>query len=66
MAAEAFNSLGGYTVGIPPASVINENGALINNSTLNPCVDAFNKLVRGITDQNLNNYVNNKNLLRCL
>ena len=27
MAAEAFNSLGGYTVGIPPTSVINENGA---------------------------------------
>lgn len=38
--------------------VINENGALINKSTLNPCVDAFNKLVRGITDENLNNYVN--------
>ena len=38
--------------------VINENGALINNSTLNPCVDAFNKLVRGITDENLNKYVN--------
>jgi hypothetical protein len=38
--------------------VINENGALINNSSLNPCVDAFNKLVRGITDENLNNYVN--------
>ena len=27
MAAEAFNSLGGYSVGIPPTSVINENGA---------------------------------------
>ena len=38
--------------------VINENGALINNSTLNPCVDAFNKLVRGITPENLNKYVN--------
>lgn len=38
--------------------IINENGALINNSSLNPCVDAFNKLVRGITDENLNKYVN--------
>ena len=38
--------------------VINENGALINNSTLNPCVDLFNKLVRGITPENLNKYVN--------
>ena len=27
MAAEAFNSFGGYSVGIPPTSVINENGA---------------------------------------
>ena len=38
--------------------VINENGALINNSTLNPCVNAFNKLVRGITPENLDKYVN--------
>jgi hypothetical protein len=31
MAAEAFNSLGGYSVGIPPTPVINPNG----NATLN-------------------------------
>ena len=26
MSFEAFNSVGGYTVGIPPTPVINENG----------------------------------------
>jgi hypothetical protein len=36
----------------------NENGAILNKSTTNPCVDAFNKLVRGITLDNLTNHVN--------
>jgi hypothetical protein len=36
----------------------NENGAILNKSTTNPCVDAFNKLVRGITMNNLTHHVN--------
>ena len=31
MAAEPFNSLGGYTVGIPPVAVINSNGNVVTN-----------------------------------
>jgi hypothetical protein len=31
MAAEPFNSLGGYTVGIPPVTVINSNGNVVTN-----------------------------------
>lgn len=38
--------------------VENENGAILNKSTTNPCVDAFNKLVRGITMNNLTHHVN--------
>lgn len=36
----------------------NENGAILNKSTTNPCLDAFNKLVRGITMDNLTHHVN--------
>jgi len=31
MAAEPFNSISGYTVGIPPVSVINSNGNIVTN-----------------------------------
>jgi hypothetical protein len=31
MAAEPFNSLGGYTVGIPPVAIIDSNGNVITN-----------------------------------
>ena len=41
MAAEAFNSLGGYTVGIPPTTVINENGAATFSSIV---VSGFSSL----------------------
>ena len=31
MAAEPFNSLGGFTVGIPPVSIVDESGNIITN-----------------------------------
>ena len=33
MAAEPFNSLGGFTVGIPPVSIVDESGNIITNAT---------------------------------
>ena len=36
----------------------NEKGVILNKSTTNPCLDAFNKLVRGITMDNLTHHVN--------
>jgi hypothetical protein len=38
---------------------INENGALLNKTSNNSLVDAFNKLVRKVTPENLSTYVNN-------
>jgi len=31
MASEPFNSVGGYTVGIPPVPVVNDNGVIVGN-----------------------------------
>jgi len=31
MASEAFNSLGGYTIGIPPISIVDSNGNVVTN-----------------------------------
>lgn len=37
--------------------VVNENGALLNESTQDARVDLFNKTVRGITEENLKGYL---------
>lgn len=37
--------------------IVNENGALLNKSTQDSRVDLFNKLVRGVTETNLNQYL---------
>ena len=31
MASEPFNTLGGYTVGIPPVPVVNSTGTVVGN-----------------------------------
>lgn len=40
MAAEAFNSLGGYTVGIPAVAVVDSNGNVVTNVVTNGSVNA--------------------------
>jgi len=37
--------------------VVNENGALLRNTTKNPCIDAFHKIIRGVKDRNINDYI---------
>ena len=45
MAVDAFNSVGGYTVGIPPIPIVNENGDItaptVTTSELNVNGNAY-------------------------
>ena len=47
MAFESFNSVGGYTVGIPPVPVINDSGSFISNVVTSGNVVA--NVIRGTT-----------------
>lgn len=45
MSAESFNSLGGYSIGIPPTSVINSNGNATFNSIAISGQSTFNSVI---------------------
>lgn len=47
MAFEPFNSVGGYTIGIPPVQVIDDNGSLVSNVITSGNVVA--NVIRGTT-----------------